>query len=130
MAMDTTKHLAPSIPNPRATILVTVNSPMTPDKSSLIALTSYGRDFIIKGYQEFSETVLNLGRQRNPNTPNTVAMATLMYPPKLSWFSDNGPEPYNYYNQISKIDYNNHKIEQSNMEHLIYRHTCTLGLVC
>ena len=76
MAMDTTKHLSPSIPKPSATILVTVNSPMTPDKSSLIGVTSYGRDFIMKGYQEFSETVLNLGRQRNLTTRNMVAMAT------------------------------------------------------
>ena len=75
----------------------------------------YGRDFIYKGYQEFTETVLSIGRQRNPNTANTVAVASLMYQPKLSWFSDNGPEPYNYHNQISKIEYINHKIHQLNI---------------
>ena len=76
----------------------------------------YGRDFILKGYKEFTETVLNIGRQQNPNTPNTVAVASLMYPPKLSWFSDNGPEPYGYQNQISKIDYINHKIHKLNID--------------
>lgn len=74
----------------------------------------YGRDFIYTGYKEFTETVLSIGRLRNPSTPNTVAIASLMYPPKLSWFSDNGPEPYSYHNQIEKIDYLNHKIHQLN----------------
>ena len=76
----------------------------------------FGREFIHQGYKVFTESVMNIGRQRNPDIANTVAVASLMYPPKLSWFSANGPEPYNYHNQISKIDYINHKIHQLNID--------------
>ena len=52
----------------------------------------------------------------NPDTPNTVAIASLLYPPKLSWFSRDGPKPFGYHNQIEKIDWLNHKIHDLNLK--------------
>ena len=55
----------------------------------------YSREYIMDGYKEFANSVINIGKEQHPDTANTVAIATLMYPPRLSWFKDNGPEPYN-----------------------------------
>ena len=41
---------------------------------------------------------------------NTVAISTLMYPPQLAWYPDNGPVPYaGYVNQMEKI----HRLNES-----------------
>ena len=79
-------------------------------------LQGYAREYILDGFKYFTETVLNLGTQRNPDTPNTVAVASLLYPPKLSWFSRDGPKPYRYHNQIEKIDWLNQKIHDLNLK--------------
>ena len=77
-------------------------------------LYGYNREYIMDGYKEFANVVLEIGQKHHPDVANTVAIATLMYPPKLCWFRDNGPEPYNYRNEISKIDDLNHRIERLN----------------
>jgi hypothetical protein len=79
-------------------------------------LHGYAREYILDGYKHFTEAVLNMGTQRNPDTPNTVAIASLLYPPKLSWFSRDGPKPFGYHNQIEKIDWLNHKIHDLNLK--------------
>ena len=73
------------------------------------------REFIYNGYKHFTDAVLSMGKQLHPNTPNTVAVASLMYPPQLSWFRDDGPEPYNYLNRTEKINWLNNKIHQLNL---------------
>ena len=55
-----------------------------------------------------------MGERMHPETKNTVAISSLMYPPKLAWFRDDGPEPYHYHNQKEKIHWLNYKIDQLN----------------
>ena len=79
----------------------------------------YSRDYIMDGYREFANSVIKIGKELHPDTANTVAIATLMYPPKLCWFRDNGPEPYNYRNEKEKIDDLNHRIESLNIDNSV-----------
>ena len=79
----------------------------------------YSREYIMDGYKEFANSVITIGKEHHPDTDNTVAIATLMYPPKLCWFRDNGPEPYNYRNEKEKIDELNHKIERLNIDNSV-----------
>ena len=44
-----------------------------------------------------------------------MAVATLLYPPCLTWLQDNGPEPTKYQNQKAKIDFLNGGIEDLNL---------------
>ena len=78
-------------------------------------LKGHSRNFIMECLQLFSNTVLELGKDQHPDTPNTISVATLMYPPRLAWFYDNGPEPQNYLNEIEKIDWLNAKIRELNL---------------
>ena len=75
----------------------------------------YGREFINHGFKEFSNVVLQQGNRSHPLTPNTVAIASLMYPPQLAWYPDNGREPAGYVNQMEKIHWLNYKINQLNL---------------
>ena len=76
---------------------------------------NHGRDFILDTIKNFCEYVLQLPNE--DNSVNTVAVGTLLYPPQLSWFVDNGPEPEHYTNQKEKINWINGKIDQLNIEH-------------
>ena len=82
-------------------------------------LYGYGREYIMDGFREFTSTVLDIGKVQHPNVANTVAIATLMHPPRLSWFADNGPEPFNYRNERDKIDDLNSKISQLNNDNSV-----------
>ena len=82
-------------------------------------LSGHSREFIFEGFRYFSERVLALGAKLAPHSRSTVAIASLMYPPKLAWFSDNGPEPYNYRNQKEKINWLNRKIDQLNRDNSV-----------
>ena len=77
-------------------------------------LNGHGRDFIYEGFQNFANRVLSVGAKLAPHSKSTVAIASLMYPPKLAWFRDNGPEPYNYKNRKEKINWLNGKIDTIN----------------
>ena len=47
---------------------------------------------------------------------NTFAVSTLMLPPQLAWFPDNGEFPYpGYVNQKEKIDWLNQEIHALNV---------------
>ena len=73
-----------------------------------------GRDTIfniIKGFVEYVRALPN-----EDNAMNTVTVGSLLYPPQLAWFADNGPEPENYNNQKDKIDWINGKIDALNTE--------------
>ena len=79
-------------------------------------LAGHSRDYIIEKIQEFSDTVKLAGED---SELNTFVTATLMYPPCLAWFGDNGPYPASgYINQRSKIDWLNDEIHRLNSENL------------
>ena len=73
-----------------------------------------GRDTIFKMIKEFGEYVRSL--PNDDNSTNTVTVGTLLYPPQLAWFADNGPEPENFKNQKDKITWINGKIDALNTE--------------
>ena len=82
-------------------------------------LSGHNRDFILEGFRYFADRVLALGAKLAPHSKSTVAIASLMYPPKLAWFQDNGPEPYNYRNQKEKINWLNRKIDELNISNSV-----------
>ena len=75
---------------------------------------NYGRDHIVHTIKNFVEYVRGLDNE--DNSSNTVTIGTLLYPPQLAWFRDDGPEPENYTNQKSKIDWINREIASINIE--------------
>ena len=68
----------------------------------------YAREYILDGFKTFANMVKTM------NQENTVAIATLMYPPKLAWLPDDGPEPYRYNNIYEKINWLNKEIHEIN----------------
>ena len=78
-------------------------------------LRNQGRDVIFDTFKKFGEYVRQLANE--DNSCNTVTVCSLLYPPQLAWFADDGPEPENYRNQIEKINWINGKIDGMNMEH-------------
>ena len=79
-----------------------------------VLLRGYTRDNMDYSFQRMVDMVKLAGPAPHLNT---VAIATLMYPPQLAWFDDNGPLPHpNYRNNKSKIDWLNEKINQRNRE--------------
>ena len=68
-------------------------------------LKGHSRKFMMECFQLFTSEVMELGKEKHPDTPNTISVATLMYPPKLAWFYDNGPEPQNYLNECLEIPF-------------------------
>ena len=75
----------------------------------------YARDYILRGMMELGNIVLSLKNSANPEIKNTFVVASMMYPPALCWFRDNGPEPHNYTNLKSKIDWLNGQIDDMNI---------------
>ena len=76
-------------------------------------MEGYARDSIMNQFREFSRTVL--APNQASETRHTFAIASLCYPPKLCWFRDDGPEPYQYTNQKEKVDWINSEIHQLNL---------------
>ena len=76
---------------------------------------NHSREYIVDTIKKFCEYVRQLPNE--DNSINTVAVGTLLYPPQLSWFVDNGPEPEHYTNQKEKINWINGMIDQLNIEH-------------
>ena len=75
---------------------------------------NHGRDYIVETFKKFGEYVRSLPNEEN--TANTVTVGTLLYPPQLSWFKDDGPEPQHYTNQKDKINWINREIAAINIE--------------
>ena len=77
-------------------------------------LAGNSRDYIIGKLHEFSDTVKLAGED---SEPNTFVVATLMYPPCMAWFANDGPYPApGYANQRAKIDWLNAEIHHLNSE--------------
>ena len=75
----------------------------------------YARDYILRGMMELGNIVLSLKNRTSPEKKNSFAVASMMYPPALCWFRDNGPQPHNYTNMKEKIDWLNGKIHELNL---------------
>ena len=71
------------------------------------------RNIIFDKIKKFCEYVIALPNE--DNATNTVTVGTLLYPPQLAWFHDNGPEPIGYLNQKEKINWLNGKIDDLNI---------------
>ena len=73
---------------------------------------NYDKEYIRHRLQKLSDMVL---AAKVGHVENTIAISTLMYPPQLAWFADNGAVPYpGYINQKEKIDWLNVEINQEN----------------
>lgn len=68
---------------------------------------------IIKALKYFVELVEWQGR-KHPEEPNTCAISTLYYPPKLCWLEDDKLMPSTFDNQLRNIRWLNQKIEELN----------------
>ena len=72
------------------------------------------REYIIEKMHEFSDAVKLSG---DGAELGTFVVATMMYPPQLSWFVDDGPFPVpGYVNNRSKIDWINREIHHLNFQ--------------
>ena len=76
---------------------------------------NHGRDYIMYRYKEFVKLVMGLGKEMHPNIPNTVAVASLLYPPQLTWYPDNGQPPANHVNRMEKLVWINQAIHELNL---------------
>ena len=70
---------------------------------------------IVKALRYFVQLVLWQGR-KHPEEPNTCAISTLIYPPKLCWLDDDKFMPSNFDNQLRNFRWLNQKIEDLNGE--------------
>ena len=82
-------------------------------------LKNHSRYFIMEGLKHLSELVLNKEKNKNSGIVNTYAVASLMYPPRLAWFTDNGDMPYDYHDNLEKISWLNSQIHQLNVKNLV-----------
>ena len=78
-------------------------------------LKNNSRNFIMEGFRHLSDIVLNLGKTKHPGIKNTFAVASLLYPPRLAWFPDNGATPLSYKNDLEKINWLNGQIHELNL---------------
>ena len=76
---------------------------------------NHGRDYIMYRYKEFTKFVTGLGQEIHPTQPNTVAIASLLYPPQLTWYPDNGPPPAGHVNRMEKLVWLNQAIHELNL---------------
>ena len=73
---------------------------------------NYDKEYIMYKLEKLVTMVL---AAKVGEVENTVAISTLMYPPQLAWYPDNGPVPYaGYVNQMEKIHWLNESINLEN----------------
>ena len=53
----------------------------------------------------------------HPNVKNELVVATLLNPPKLTWFTDNGPPPPGYINRLEELRQINNWIIELNQSY-------------
>ena len=89
-----------------------------------IVAVAYYNDFIkgatahniMQSYYKMLEVVTNQARQHHPSIPNSLAVATLPYPPQLCWLPDNGPYPTPHYlNHLEELTWLNNEIKRFNV---------------
>ena len=80
---------------------------------------------IMKHIESFANAVEDQTQQFHLNKASTFTVATFIFPPKLTWFSGNGPLPYkNKMNKLTTIASINHQIVGFN-KHLLERQKLT-----
>ena len=84
----------------------------------------FSREYIWRGFRYFADTVMKMKPPECSEAKNTFAISSLMYPPKLAWFSDDGPCPSNFVNMKEKIDWLNDKIDFLNIENNAEYYPC------
>ena len=71
---------------------------------------------VIKDKIEFFRDTVMRQNYHHPDKPNTFAVATLLYPPQLCWYPDNGPipSPATYTNRLDEMQWLNHELLEFN----------------
>ena len=82
-------------------------------------LRNNSRTFIMEGFKHLSDLVQHLGKDKPPEKKNSFAVASLLYPPCLAWFADNGRRPGNFQNRLGKIDWLNKHIHELNISNSV-----------
>ena len=80
-------------------------------------LEGNSRNYIIKKMHQFAHMIRGKDREQNKSRQesNSVAIASLVYPPALAWLPDDGPLPINIFrNNTEKIDWLNGEISRIN----------------
>ena len=73
------------------------------------------RHDILESFRDLEKSIHLLGMHREEVARrNTVAIASLMYPPKLAWLPGDGTEPRGYQNKLKKIEWLNKEIVKIN----------------
>ena len=75
------------------------------------------KEEVMRKLDMFRNTVMKQSQYLHPSTPNTFAVATLLYAPQLAWFPDDGDLPsHNYRNHLEDIQWTNEQIIRFNKE--------------
>ena len=61
------------------------------------------RDQVVESFMHFKLTVIDRQSRKIPGIKNELVIATVLNPPKLVWFQDNGPQPRHYRNMLPDI---------------------------
>ena len=61
------------------------------------------RDQVVESFMHFKLTVIDRQSRKIPGIKNELVIATILNPPKLVWFQDNGPQPRHHRNMLPDI---------------------------
>ena len=61
------------------------------------------RDQIVESFMHFKLVVMDRQSERKPGIKNELVIATILNPPSLVWFKDNGPAPRNHVDRLPDI---------------------------
>ena len=90
-----------------------------------VVIVAYYNDFlkgrsarsILRSYDWLLHVLKSQARHYHPDHPNTLAIATLPYPPQLCWYHDDGPYPTPHYqNHLEEMTWLNDQIILLNAE--------------
>ena len=77
------------------------------------------KDTLMSAIRHFKEVVDSQNRN-HPRAKNEFAVATLINPPKLVWYPDNGPPPAGHHNRLQEIKELNDDIIKFNCENNMF----------
>ena len=78
------------------------------------------KEVVMRKLDLFKNTVMKQSQNRHPTTPNTFAVATLLYAPQLAWFPDDGDLPTPFYrNRLEDMQWINAEIIRFNRENRV-----------
>ena len=99
--------------------------PPTTKPMDVVTVTGYEnlvagqpREQIVEEFETFAHMIKD-GAGISEQPPHSVAISSLIYPPKIAWMRDDGPYPNNdYVNGKEKIDWLNREIARINQTYL------------